>query len=1380
MGHPDLSTNNTGHGRLSVLFRPLALTVFLAVSLSMLMSVNAQAQECGGDGQRACCLFEAAFGACMAGLLEIPGCVGDCQCTNSIFQSSSSCALPTPCGGSGERACCLGESGFGPCEAGLVENVQPNAGFCTNLPGSQSSSICLPPTPCGATNQRACCAGEAAFGACIAGHIEEPVANTGQCNNLAPGIESQGICRAITPCGGEGQRACCAGEAGFGSCLTGLVEVPQANAGQCGNLAWGIQSSGVCEAITPCGGANQRACCIGEAPFGACDGSLGLVEEPVPNQGQCGNQAPGIQSQGICRTTTPCGDDGQRACCVGEAGFGACMAGNVEVPQANAGQCSNLAWGTQSSSVCDAVTPCGGPGQRACCVGETGFGACSAGVTEVAGCAGDCRCDTGLTANSTCIIASPCGGLGERACCVGEGAACAAGLDEIPGCSGDCYCGADAVAAAVYSSTSCGDIADATGGITQIAEPAVNCSNCDPVPQPVEDFCSVRGFSDMHAHMFAHLAHGGAAFVGKPYDPVGGINEALKQDYGTDMNVVGAFEGGIPPAHVADGLPPDCPDYLLNTGVCDGQILWHGDHQPFDDPTGTGTDDQPGAPLGAPLFNGWPTAKSAVHQQMYYKWIERAYRGGMRHMVMLAVHSEAMCEVSVQLAGADCADSMGQIDLQIQAAHDFQDWLDAQSGGPGQGWFRIVGTPAEARLAILEGKLAVTLGIEVDNLFNCKASGPCPNMPAHPDLDTVQKAIDFYYDWGVRHVFPVHNFDNAFAGSALWLDPLAVGNRYIEYVWQTGQDCATTPGFNTGYGFRHDNVTIDILRALACAVSNGPLISCDLGDIAPPYFTQTTCNTQGLTPAGVDLISRLMNKGMLIDIDHMSNKSFDETISMASSQGSYPLVASHGLFFDLHPQLYGDPTTPGVDGQAGRHERLRTRAQLDQLRDLGSLVAMMTLDGQQTQQHFPDPLSGLPFIESNCRQSTRTWIQGYEYAVEVMQGPVALGTDFNGVAAHTGPRFGGAGCGGEDSVVDLVATRKEERSAQEIEGNRLVYPFTNEFGTFDRQVTGQQTFDFNTDGLAHVGLLPDMLADVKKIGLSDANLDPLYRSANRYLEVWEAARGEVCSAVSDTDLDGIPDNFDNCPSDANADQLDADGDGLGDVCDVETWYLDNVVFDDGDFATGTFTVRNGSVVESVAIVTSGNSGQFPPIFYEAVLATVNGGITFIEIEEFIPGLPFLHLEFDSPITPAGGTRQIVAQGVLAGESFCSALNAQGDCEISLTDGEPDRIIVSGTVSTIPPADTDGDGLTDSVDNCLLAPNPTQLDSDGDGYGNRCDADFNNDCVVNATDLGVLRAEFFTNSETTDLNEDGIVNAGDLGILRTLFFLPPGPAAGGGC
>lgn len=90
-------------------------------------------------------------------------------------------------------------------------------------------------------------------------------------------------------------------------------------------------------------------------------------------------------------------------------------------------------------------------------------------------------------------------------------------------------------------------------------------------------------------------------------------------------------------------------------------------------------------------------------------------------------------------------------------------------------------------------------------------------------------------------------------------------------------------------------------------------------------------------------------------------------------------------------------------------------------------------------------------------------------------------------------------------------------------------------------------------------------------------------------------------------------------------------------------------------------------------------------------------------------------------------------------------------------------------------DTDGDGIADDLDNCIEVPNPAQRDTNGDGYGNFCDADLNDDGTVNAVDLGLLRAVYFTADADADFNGDGVVNVVDLGIMRAGFFLPPGPS-----
>ncbi len=92
-------------------------------------------------------------------------------------------------------------------------------------------------------------------------------------------------------------------------------------------------------------------------------------------------------------------------------------------------------------------------------------------------------------------------------------------------------------------------------------------------------------------------------------------------------------------------------------------------------------------------------------------------------------------------------------------------------------------------------------------------------------------------------------------------------------------------------------------------------------------------------------------------------------------------------------------------------------------------------------------------------------------------------------------------------------------------------------------------------------------------------------------------------------------------------------------------------------------------------------------------------------------------------------------------------------------------------------DTDNDGVPDTDDNCTRIPNPDQRDSNNDGFGNICDADTNNDCVVNVIDLGLLRANFFAQGDLdTDFNGDGVTNVVDLGILRKFFFDEVGPSA----
>jgi hypothetical protein len=96
-------------------------------------------------------------------------------------------------------------------------------------------------------------------------------------------------------------------------------------------------------------------------------------------------------------------------------------------------------------------------------------------------------------------------------------------------------------------------------------------------------------------------------------------------------------------------------------------------------------------------------------------------------------------------------------------------------------------------------------------------------------------------------------------------------------------------------------------------------------------------------------------------------------------------------------------------------------------------------------------------------------------------------------------------------------------------------------------------------------------------------------------------------------------------------------------------------------------------------------------------------------------------------------------------------------------------------------DSDGDGIPDTDDNCTLHDNPDQRDTDGDGYGNLCDGDLNNDGNTNTLDLNLYKQAHRTSlgdanyNPDADFNGDGAINTLDLNIYKGLHRKPPGPS-----
>lgn len=126
--------------------------------------------------------------------------------------------------------------------------------------------------------------------------------------------------------------------------------------------------------------------------------------------------------------------------------------------------------------------------------------------------------------------------------------------------------------------------------------------------------------------------------------------------------------------------------------------------------------------------------------------------------------------------------------------------------------------------------------------------------------------------------------------------------------------------------------------------------------------------------------------------------------------------------------------------------------------------------------------------------------------------------------------------------------------------------------------------------------------------------------------------------------------------------------------------------------------------------------------------------------------------------------------------------AIGETVLNVADiASGDTAATAIAVTALTFTDSDEDGVEDFEDNCTAVANASQCDSDADGFGNHCDADFDNNGFVNFVDLGLLRVGFFGDSvapeyNELDLNCDGMVNTGDLASFRTLFGSTPGPSA----
>jgi hypothetical protein len=363
---------------------------------------------------------------------------------------------------------------------------------------------------------------------------------------------------------------------------------------------------------------------------------------------------------------------------------------------------------------------------------------------------------------------------------------------------------------------------------------------------------------------------------------------------------------------------------------------------------------------------------------------------------------------------------------------DLQDYVDAQAGGPGKGFFQIVTNPYDARKVINDGKMAVVLEIEVSEPFDCRGW----DQPSC-DQTQVDRQLDEMYGLGVRSMLLLNKFDNPLSGVRFDSGQVGVvingGNKQSAGSFWSARTCTSPLTDNTIY--QPDQQSIGTFTTLLTAVG------LQSGTI-PTYPPAPHCNTRGLTDLGKHVVRRMMDKHMIVNPDHMSQAGVDDTLSLLEARKYSGVISPHGWM------------------------------------DPGNWPRVWKLGGVAFPGH------------SAADEYVKEWKQ-----YRPRQTPYAFGWGY------------GADLGGLSHQPDASA-----------DGSKFTYPFKSYDGkvTFDRQKTGDRTFDYGKEGVAHYGLYADWFNDLNRLGGAGLAKD-MWDGAEAYLEMWERADGIRSPTCADSD-----------------------------------------------------------------------------------------------------------------------------------------------------------------------------------------------------------------------------------------------------------------------
>jgi microsomal dipeptidase-like Zn-dependent dipeptidase len=582
----------------------------------------------------------------------------------------------------------------------------------------------------------------------------------------------------------------------------------------------------------------------------------------------------------------------------------------------------------------------------------------------------------------------------------------------------------------------------------------------------------IWGAIDMHTHPMAFMGMGGKLMYGKlDGDPAKELNNCneVHGGFGTDNPRGNYFR-----AEMVNMVDEHFKDSIVRYKLEDLKVP-HNDHKHD----------------GYPNFVHWPTQSSMIHQQMWYEWMRRAKDGGLKSIIALTVNSEVLGRALGGDAPYDDKTTADrQIDSLIAFVHRHRDFLDTATSA------------ARMRQVVNEGKMAVIMGMEVDNIGNFYQNIQVTN-------EQIRNEITRLKNKGIRYIFPVHVTDNKFGGAAVYKDFFNFGNKYSSGQPVTSLNPNLYPPVLPGNLFKVEtapdrNIGFRLAQGelgeyLPLAIKMRPLLELiEAGGfpvipppplVEPVFFSTTNLavkatvdpaiialrssqqyqlakklfldrnpeldtyagivrsatekgghrNISGISAEGDFFIKELMRQGMMIDMDHASEKSVNDIIRIAV-RNDYPVNSGHN-------SLRG----------RNDNEKTRTRTQLDTMRLLGGMMGI-GWEGQ-TPADFKNIYNSHVTVMGNKN--------------------TAFGSDIDGYAA---------------------TPLKPVNSSQFVNYTNAALP-----DYLQKYVMpgSPKDWDYNIKGMEHIGMIPDFFQALKKAGMSEAQLNALFLSAEYFAQMWE-------------------------------------------------------------------------------------------------------------------------------------------------------------------------------------------------------------------------------------------------------------------------------------